>query len=71
MEKEIKSNFFEINDAHKQLIEFNQDKVPKHFLSDNFYEDTIKNLNKNVYKGDILKLKYYNLLNTVGKFISS
>ena len=71
MDKEIKSNFVEVIDAHKQLIKFNQDKIPKHFLSDDFnYEDTIENLNKDVYKGDFLKLKYYDLLNIVGKFIS-
>ena len=70
MAEEKKSNFFEIIDAHKQLIKFNQDKVPKHFLCDYYFEDTIENLNKNAYKDDIFTMKYYSLLNTVGDFIN-
>ena len=70
MEKELKSNIFEIIDANAQLIKFNQDKIPEYYLSDDYYEDTIESLNKGVYKGDLLKLKYYDLLDRVGKLIN-
>ena len=70
MREEIKSNFFEMINAYKQLIKFNRDKIPKIYLSDDFFDNTIKNLNKNVYKGDLLISKYYNELESVGKFIN-
>ena len=70
MSEEIKSSFFEIINVHKQLIKINKDKVPKHFLTDDFYDDTIEKLKTNGYKGDLLLCKYYILLNNVGKFIN-
>ena len=69
MSGEIKSNFFEIINSHKQLIKINKDKIPKHLLGD-FYDDTIEQLKINWYKGDLLLIKYHILLDDVGKFIN-
>ena len=78
MSEKIKNDFFEIINAHKQLIKTNKDKIPKHFLdsidddgnSYGYYADTIKKLDTNAYKGDLLRTKYLNLLNNVRKFIN-
>ena len=57
MSEKIKNNFFEIIDAHKQLIKTNKDEIPKHFLADDFYDDTIEQLRINWYEGDLLLFK--------------
>ena len=70
MSKEIKSDYFEIINVHKQLIKISKHKIPKYFLVDDFYDDTIEKLEANVYEGVLLHTKYYDLVNKVGKFIN-
>ena len=70
MLEKIKSDIFDIIKVHKQLIKINKHKIPKHFLADDYYDDTIEQLNKNDYKDDLLYIKYYDLHNKVGKFIN-
>ena len=78
MLEEKKNKFFEIINAHKLLIKINKDKIPKFYLDDvddgghpyGYYDDTIEELNTNGYKGSLLRIKYLNSLNNVGKFIN-
>ena len=65
------SNYLHVIKAHKLLIKVNKLKLPKYF--ENFHDDTDDELNDklNTYKKDgLLGVKYYDLLNSVGKFIN-
>ena len=71
MDKKIRSNYLEIIEAHKLLIKVNKHKIPKYF--EDLYDDTTDKLNRklNEYeKSGLLGIKYYNLLDSVGKFIN-
>ena len=68
--KIIRSNYLETIEAHKLLIKANKQKIPKYF--ENLYDDTTDELNRklNKYeKSGLLVTKYYNLLDSAGKFI--
>ena len=67
----IRSDFSKIIEAHKLLIKANKHKVLKYF--EDFYDDTNDELNDrlNDYEANnLLRIKYYNLLDSVGKFIN-
>ena len=69
--KIIRSNYLEIIEAHKLLIKANKHKIPKYF--EDLYDDTTDELNRklNEYKkSGLVGIKYYNLLDSVGKFIN-
>ena len=69
-EKIIRSNYLETIEAHKLLIKANKQKIPKYF--ENLYDDTTDELNRklNKYeKSGLLVTKYYNLIDSTGKFI--
>ena len=69
--KIIRSNYLETIEAHKLLIKANKYKIPKYF--EYLYDDTTNELNRklNEYdKSGLLGIKYYNLLDSVGKFIN-
>ena len=69
--KIIRSNYLEIIEAHKLLIKANKHKIPKYF--EDLYNDTTDELNRklNTYeKSGLLGIKYYNLLDSTGKFIN-
>ena len=64
----IKNNYLKVIQVHIKLIKANINKLPNHFK---FYEDDniIKGL-KNYEKSNVLEPKYYDLLSSVGKFIT-
>ena len=69
--KIIRNNYLEIIEIHKLLIEENKHKISKYF--EDFYYDTTNKLNckLNEYeKSGLLDIKYYILLDSVGKFIN-
>ena len=69
--KIIKSNYLEIIKAYKLLIKANIEIIPK--LYKNFYDRRTDELNSelNEYeKSGLLGIKYYNLLDSVRKFIN-
>ena len=71
MDKKIISDFSKIIEAHKLLNNTNKHKIPKYFQD--FYDDTNDELNDklNDYEANnLLHIKYYNLLDSVGKFIN-
>ena len=71
MKKIIRSNYLEIIEAHKLLIKANKHKIPKYF--EDLYDATTDELNHklNEYeKNGLLGVKYYNLSDSLGKFIN-
>ena len=68
MDKEtIKSNYLKVVKAHKLLIKANKDQTPTYF--EDFYDDIDNKLNY-YKKNGLLYVKYYDLLDSVGKFIN-
>ena len=45
--------------------------MPKYYLEEDFYEETIDKLKNNAYSSDVLSFKYINLLKHFGKFINN
>ena len=70
MAKEIINDAIEVTNAHKQLIKINKYKIPEDYclFDDDYYDDTIEQFKG--YRGDSLYMKYYSLVESVGKFIN-
>ena len=72
MDKKImRRDYLEIIDRIIELIKANKRKILKYF--EDFYDDTTDELNcklKEYEKSGLLGIKYYNLLDSIGKFVN-
>ena len=68
--KSIKKDYLEIVTDYKSLINVNKHKIPKYFENLDHDIDDINNTLNDYEKSGLLYIKYYDLLNSIGKFIN-